>query len=228
MRRIAVTEDDQPRTGGATRIAGLVAAIGAVFVLPSCGAIVEAAVENVAEEAVGIEVEEGEDGSFSIEGEDISIQLDTDEEGGTLSIEGPDGSVQVDASEDGTVNVTSEDFEGEEDQEFTLTSGADVPDGFPVPFPDGGVVETGSTWDTGETRNMTVSLRYEASRIDELVSFYDDFFDGKETLTKWDTESSGQRTVGYAMNPDGRATAASISTQDDGVLVFLEANVATE
>lgn len=198
---------------------------GVLLVLPACGAIVETAVENVAEEAVGVEFEAGEDGSFSIEGDDVSIQLDTDEDGGTLSIEGSDGSVQVETSEDGTVNVTSEDFDGSDDQELTLSSDGTLPDGFPLPFPPGGAVESGSTWDTGDRRLMTVTLRYEPSRIDELVSFYNDYFDGRESLTTWYNESSGQRNVGFAVNPDGQATAATITTQDNGVLVFLETTV---
>lgn len=207
------------------RLISLFAAAAAVIVLPSCGAIVESAVENVAEEAVGVEVEEGEDGSFSIEGEDISIQLETDEEGGSLSIEGSDGNVQVETDEDGTVTVESEGFEGEEDQELTITSDAEVPDDFPLPYLDGGVVESGTTWDNGESVQMVVTLRYDSSRIDELVALYDDYFEGKETLTTWDSESNGQRIVGYTTNPDGRPTGVSIATDDAGITVFLETTV---
>ena len=160
------SEIDRSSSGGVATARWMLLGASALFVLPGCGAILESAVENAVEEAAGVEVEEGEDGSFSIEGGDISIQLDTDEEGGTLSIDGPDGSVQVDASEDGTVNVTSEDFEGEEDSELSITADAEVPDGFPLPYPDGGVVESGTTWDTGDRQLMTVAMRYEASKLE--------------------------------------------------------------
>jgi hypothetical protein len=225
MSGTGLSETERSAFGSVATPGWLLSGVLALAVLPGCGAIVESAVENAVEEAAGVEVEEGEDGSFSIEADDISIQLDTDEDGGTLSIDGPDGSVEVDASEDGTVNVTSEDFEGEEDQELTITADAEVPDGFPLPFPDGGVVESGSTWDTGDRRLMTVSMRYEQAKLDELISFYDDYFEGQETLTNWDTESSGQRTVGYSVNPDGQATAALISTDSNGVVLFLETTV---
>jgi hypothetical protein len=225
MSGTGLSETERSAFGSVATPGWLLSGVLALAVLPGCGAIVESAVENAVEEAAGVEVEEGEDGSFSIEADDISIQLDTDEDGGTLSIDGPDGSVEVDASEDGTVNVTSEDFEGEEDQELTITADAEVPDGFPLPFPDGGAVESGSTWDTGDRRLMTVSMRYEQAKLDELISFYDDYFEGQETLTNWDTESSGQRTVGYSVNPDGQATAALISTDSNGVVLFLETTV---
>lgn len=121
MRYAAPSETDRPCTNDVVKSRWLIVATCTLIVLPGCGAIVETAVENAVEEAAGVEFEEGQDGSFSIEGEDISIQLDTDADGGTLSIDSADGSIEVDASEDGTVNVTTEDFEGEDDQELTIT-----------------------------------------------------------------------------------------------------------
>lgn len=75
---------------------------------------------------------------------------------------------------------------------------------------------------------MTVSIRFDSARIDELIAYYDDYFDGKETLTRWDTEASGQRTIGYTINPDGQATAALISTEAVSVGVFLETTILIE
>lgn len=200
------------------------AGVGALFVLPSCGALAEAAIEQVAEEATGVEIDE-DDGTFSIENDDISISLDTDDEGGSLNIESSDGTIQVDASQDGTVNVTTEGFEDEEDQELTFTTDADVPDGFPLPFPDRGTVESGSTFDNGDTQLMAVSIRYEASKLEELISFYDDYFEGDETVTRHDTDSGGERIVGYIMNPDGQLTAVSIIGDPSSTVLFLETTV---
>ena len=208
---------------------GLFGAVGALLLLPSCGAIAEAALEQAAEEATGIEVDE-DDGSFSIESDDVSISFEADDEGGSLSIESSDGgSVQVDAdNEDGTVNVTSEGFEGEEDAELNFTSDADVPDGFPVPYPDGAAVESGSTFNSGDTTLMIVSLRYDGSRIDELISFYDDYFAGDEAMTKHDVQSGDERTVGYVTNPDGQITGVSMTTQQGEIMLHLETTVVNE
>jgi hypothetical protein len=207
---------------------GLAGAVGALLLLPSCGALAEAALEQAAEEATGIEVDE-ESGTLNIEGEDISISFEADDEGGSLSIEGPDGTVQVDAdSADGSVNVTSEGFEGEEDQELNFTSDAEIPDGFPLPYPDGGTVESGSTFDTGDTKIMYVTMRYDGSRLDELISFYDGYFEDDDVMTKHDVESGSERTVGYVTNPDGQITGVSMTTQQGEVMLFLETTVVNE
>ncbi len=206
-------------------IVRVVAGTAALFGLTACGALAEMAVEQVAEEATGVEFEEN-DGSFSIEGEDISISLETSEDGGSLNIESSEGTVQVDATEDGTVNVTSEGFENEEDQEVTFTSQAEVPDGFPIPFPDGGAVETGSTFENGDTKLMAMSVRYDLSRFDELVSFYDDYFDGDDEVTRQENDASGQRIVGYILNPSGQLTAVSIIGDSGGTVLFIETTVA--
>lgn len=202
----------------------VVAGAAALFGLTSCGALAEMAVEQVAEEATGVEFEE-EDGSFTIEGDDISISLETDEDGGSLNIESSEGTVQVDASEDGTVNVTSEGFENEEDQEVTFTSQAEIPDGFPIPIPDGGTVEAGSTFESGESQLMAVSIRFDASRYDELTSFYDDYFDGDDNVTRQENDTAGQRIVAYILNPSGQLTAVSIIGEPESALLFIETTV---
>lgn len=181
---------------------------GALAVLPGCGAIAEAALEQVAEEATGVEIEQG-DGTVSFEGKDVSVVVDTD-------------------AETGTINLTSEGIEGEEDQELTFTARAEVPTDFPVPFPDGGSVESGSTFESGDSKLMHVEVRYPGSDVNGLVSYYEDYFAGDRNMAKHDVSSDGERTVGFVTNPDGDLTAVTIVDQGTGALLYIQTTVGVD
>ena len=96
--------------------------------------------------------------------EDVSIDKDT----GELSIETDEGSIKI--------------------------GGGEIPDGFPVPLPDGG--EVTSIFDS--PKNMLVSLTYPAAQYEELVAF----FDG------WSTDQGGEWNKGNTTFDQG-----------DGILV---------
>lgn len=84
---------------------------------------------------------------------DVDVDLNT----GQVSIETDDGSVTV--------------------------GGGEVPDGFPIPLPDGGGVQ--STFQSGG--NASVTLQYSGDRFDELVAFYEDWVAGQPG--EWSTSN---------------------------------------
>jgi len=88
---------------------------------------------------------------------------------------GDDADVDVDLGS-GRVSVETE------DGSFTV-GGGEIPDGFPVPFPDGGTVQSVFTSDGA----AAVSLAYPRDRYDELVAYYADWVDGQSG--EWSTSS---------------------------------------
>ncbi|MGI9595725.1 MAG: hypothetical protein ACR2QK_06175 [Acidimicrobiales bacterium] len=215
-------------TGSSDERSTLALAITALMVLPGCGAIAEAVLEEAAEEATGVEIE-NQDGVISIEGDEVSLVVDTDDANGNgrLTIESSDGSITIDGNaEDGTVDVTTEGFDGEDDQQLTFTTTeAEIPDGFPVPFPDGGIVESGSVFESGGSKLMHVGLQYPSSTVDGLIAYYDDYFAGDDSVAKHDVSSGGERTVGFITNPRGQLTAVTVVDQSDGALLLIETTV---
>lgn len=87
------------------------------------------------------------------------------------------GNADVDVDLDsGQVNVQTE------DGSFSV-GGGEIPDGFPVPFPDGGKVQSVFTSDGA----AAVSLAYPRDRYDELVAYYEDWVAGQGG--EWSTSS---------------------------------------
>ncbi len=230
-----IDNDGRPKMVGAVRVRStvlprpfIVLLMGLGMVLASgCGAIVEAAIEEVAEEATGVEIDD-DDGTLRIEGDDISLVLDAEEDGsGSFSIESSEGSVRIDGDrEAGTVEVTTEGFEGEEDQTLAFTAEAEVPDDFPVPFPDGATVESGGTFDNGTSRLMHVGLRYPSSSFEPLVAYYEAHFADDDGAAKHDVVAGAERTVGFVTNPDGHLTAVTVIDSADGAVVYIETTLA--
>lgn len=90
---------------------------------------------------------------------DVDLDLDT----GQVSVETDEGSFSV--------------------------GGGEIPDGFPVPFPDGGSVQSVFTSDTA----ASVSLAYPKDRFDELVAYYE----------AWTADQGGEWSTSSFTNDDG-------------------------
>lgn len=90
---------------------------------------------------------------------DVDLDLDT----GQVSVETEEGSFSV--------------------------GGGEIPDGFPVPFPDGGSVQSVFTSDTA----ASVSLAYPKDRFDELVAYYE----------AWTADQGGEWSTSSFTNDDG-------------------------
>ena len=84
---------------------------------------------------------------------DVDLDLDS----GQVSVETEDGSISI--------------------------GGGDIPDGFPVPFPDGGDVQSTFTSDDA----AAVSVAYARDRYDELVGYYENWVAGQPG--EWSTSS---------------------------------------
>ena len=84
-----------------------------------------------------------------LESQEGVSNVEIDEDGGQISFETDDGSFSV--------------------------GGGEIPNDYPVPFPDGGNVQTVITSDGGGQ----VSVAYPLDRYDELVAYYDEWTSGQ-------------------------------------------------
>ncbi|MDH3517521.1 MAG: hypothetical protein OEM66_01190 [Acidimicrobiia bacterium] len=121
---------------------------------------------------------------------------------------GGDASVSVD---DDSIQITSD------DGSIAMGEGADLPEGFPLPVPDGGTVFYSAT----DASAMVVMLEYPASMLEELIETYEDYFAGKDDVQKvemsnptmyiWNT-SDGKESVTVADNDDGTIQVQMVSS----------------
>ncbi len=96
------------------------------------------------------------------------------------------------------INTDTGELSIETDEGSIKIGGTEIPDGFPVPLPDGGEVE--SVFDSGD--NKLVSLTYPAERYDELVAFFDE----------WSTTRGGEWDTGKSTYDQGDGEMARSAT----------------
>ena len=127
---------------------------------------------------------------------------------------GGNGNVEVDI-EDETVSVSFEDESGS--GSYTV-GGGDVPDGFPVPLPDGGEVVSvfEAEGDTG------VAVNYDAGRYGELIAFYEAWVSEADLpeLQTSSAEFEGMRSTQWFSPPAGTFISVA-ETLDDAALVTI-------
>jgi len=154
-----------------------------VVALAACG--------GSAEEQLLEQIIENSDGSIS----DLDINTDTGEI--NISIDGEDGGEVNIAGQDGDGTFTME-IEGEDGEMMTF-GGGNVPEGMITPIADGGeVVQSYSS-----TNDLSVSIEYDNSRFDELVSMYDGVIDGEDTTrseSSWASDDGTIRSVSWYAN----------------------------
>ncbi len=136
-------------------------------------------------------------------GGDVAEQILESQEGvGDVDINENNGSVQIEV-------------EGE-DGETAVIGGGEVPEGFPIPVPDGGDVASVFT----QGSDATVTLTYPASEYDSLVATYQAFVDGTggdvNTFTSSDPES-----ITWTVTTSDAGYNISITEGDPDVSVFL-------
>jgi hypothetical protein len=136
--------------------------------------------------------------------------------GGDLAeeiIESQDGVGDVEINENnGSVQIEVED----EDGNTAIIGGGEVPDGFPIPVPDGGTVA--AVFSQGS--DATVTLTYPASEYDSLVAAYQDFVDGTGGEVNTVTSSS-PASVTWNVTVDNAYYNISVYEGDPDVTVYL-------
>jgi hypothetical protein len=183
------------------------AAIAALLLfITGCSSASDVVADNVTEQLIEAGVEGDVDVDISGDGEDVSINIDSDEGDVSIDVTGDDEEMTIEMeSEDGTVSIGI---------------GTELPDELDVPVPDGGDVMTSYVADDG----VSVALSYDLSRFDELAGFYENWTasgggewtsnsmsvesgDGTQRMEMW-TESGTGTMIMVADCADGSSTAS--------------------
>ena len=219
----------------ATPLAGAGLAAALAVVLAGCGVpadeAVTGALEAVTEQATGLRIDE-DDGTVAVEGDDFSLSFDTSALG---------------RSDDEGTGADGEDRDGGEDgvdrfvhRRVTEPAGqpppapiagplgpAVVPEGFPVPLPDGGVVEVGARVAGSATDLLHVGVRYRSGELGRIVAHFDEHFAADAGLDRRELDQGGRASVAWVTNRGGLATAVTVVDQPWGPLLVVEAMVRT-
>lgn len=95
------------------------------------------------------------------------------------------GDVDIDL-DDGGISVS-----GTGGESIVVGEGASIPDSLTMPVPEGGTVLL--SMEVGDGASVTV--QYPGNRFEELVSTYDDYFEGQENVTR--SESNDPESVSW-------------------------------
>ena len=147
----------------------------AVFALlvGACSSASDDVADNVAEQMIEAGIEGDVDVDVSGDGEDMSINIDSEEGGVSIDVSGDDEEMTIEMeSDEGTVSIGV---------------GTELPEELEIPVPDGGDVMTSFVADDG----VSVALSFDQGRFDELTGFYDDW-----------TSSSGDEWTSNSMSVD--------------------------
>jgi len=143
------------------------------LLVAACSSASDVVADNVAEQLIEAGVEGDVDVDVSGDGEDMSIDIDSE-----------DGDVSIDVSgddEEMTIEVESE--EGS----VSIGVGTELPEELEIPVVDGGEVLASVVADDA----VTVTLSYDLSRFDEVAGFYEGW-----------TGSSGDEWASNSMSVD--------------------------
>ena len=121
---------------------------------------------------------------------------------------GGDASVSV---EDDSIQITSD------DGSIAMGEGAELPDGFPLPVPDGGTVFYSAT----DASSMVVIMEYPASMLEELIETYEDYFADQDDVQKVEMSNP---TMHIWNTSDGNQSVTLAESDDETVQVQMAAS----
>jgi hypothetical protein len=152
------------------------AIVAVALLVAACSSASDEVADNVTEQLMEAGVEGDVDVDVSGDGEDVSINIDSDEGDVSIDVSGDDEEMTIEMeSEEGSVSIGV---------------GTELPAELEIPVPDGGEVMASFVADDA----VTVALSYDVSRFDELADFYEDW-----------TGSSGEEWQSNSMTFDSDA-----------------------
>ncbi len=123
-----------------------------------------------------------------------------------------DADVEFDLDDDGGGQIVIETEDGTQ----TVDLGADeLPDGLATPFPDGYEVISTTVLEQSGGGVTTATVNYPGGDIDDIVSYYDDFFAGAEGISRTDNDLESARQV-FWIAPDAVQSVTVIERDGEG------------
>lgn len=156
-------------------------------------ALVLSACGNVAENIAEQAIERGLEAEG---GGNVDIDIDNDGE----------GSVQI-QSDDGDVSIN--------------IGGGELPDGLPMPVPNGYEVVGSSSFTTAGQTRTTVTLEYSTGALDALVETYEDYFSGFDDVFETRSNDDASQLWSWATGDGIQSVAITAYDGDDYVTVAL-------
>jgi hypothetical protein len=147
------------------------------------------AVENVAQNAAEQAIERGLEAEG---GGTVDVNIDDDQ--GTISIESDDG--------DSTISF----------------GGGELPESLTVPVPDGYQVLSSSET-SGDQPFVNASLEYPASAADDVVAFFDDYFESDDASVRQEASGDGMRIWTWASGDYSVSVSVTLADGEDSTLV---------
>jgi hypothetical protein len=99
--------------------------------------------------------------------------------------------------------------------------GGELPDGLPMPIPDGYQVIGSSTFAAADQNRTTVTLEYPPSALDGLIETYEDYFGGFEDVFESRTSDDASQLWSWTTSDGLQSVAVSAYDGDDYVTVAL-------
>jgi hypothetical protein len=154
---------------------------------------------------------------------DGSVAIDIDDDGSVnIDVQGDDG-------DGGDVSISSNDNDGSvaiqvdgEDGSMVI-GGGDVPDGFPIPIPDGGQVLSSFSGSSDSGAGSSVLVQYPPGSYDDLVSTFASWIDANtsESGTFNTDTADGKSTQFFGEAADGSAVIVVVTDDGTDVLATL-------
>lgn len=136
------------------------------------------------------------------------------ESGGEVDIDFDDGG--------GDGEATIEFSDGEDDESGTMTiGGTELPDGFPIPVPDGFEVSSTSTFTSDDGDQYSAVLIWERGEFDRISDFYEDYFSGLDGVSRSEFSSDGTTTRSWSTSDF--LTSVNVTQDDREVIAIIQA-----
>ena len=131
------------------------------------------------------------------------------------------GEVDIDFN-DGDDEATIEFSDGDDEGSGTMTiGGSDLPDGFPIPVPDGFEVSSTSSFSSAEGVQYSAVLIWERGDFDRVSDFYEDYFSGMSDINR--SEFSSEGTTTRSWSTADFLTSVSVTQDDRDVIAIIQA-----
>lgn len=130
------------------------------------------------------------------------------------------GEVDIDF-DDGDNEATIEFSDGDDEGSGTMVlGGTELPDGFPIPVPDGYEVSSTSSFTSEGVTRYSAVLLWDPDDSDRVSSFYEDYFSGMADINRSEFSSDGTTTKSWSTS-DG-TTSVNVTKDDREVVAIIQ------
>ncbi len=129
------------------------------------------------------------------------------------------GEVDIDFNDD---EATIEFSDGADEGSGTMTiGGSELPDGFPMPVPDGYEVSSTSSFTENAVTRFSVVVIWDRDDFDRVRDFYEDYFSDLPDVSRSEFSSEGTTTLSWSTSDF--LTSVNVTRNDREVVAIIQA-----